>query len=61
MTHDPEDYPEPELFSPERFLDADGSINPAIRDPATIVFGFGRRYARVLSAIQLMCFLTLVL
>jgi len=43
MTRDHEDYPEPELFKPERFLNEDGSINPDVRDPSTIVFGFGRR------------------
>ncbi|THH28546.1 hypothetical protein EUX98_g5640 [Antrodiella citrinella] len=41
--HDPEDYPEPELFKPERFLKEDESLNPAVRDPSTITFGFGRR------------------
>jgi len=43
MTHDPEDYPDPDLFHPDRYLKEDGSINPEVRDPTTIVFGFGRR------------------
>ncbi|KAL4249132.1 cytochrome P450 family protein [Abortiporus biennis] len=42
MLNDPEDYPEPEVFNPDRFL-KDGVINPAVRDPASITFGFGRR------------------
>ncbi|KAI0085092.1 cytochrome P450 [Irpex rosettiformis] len=43
MLHNPEDYPEPDKFNPDRFI-KDGAINPAIRDPATIAFGFGRRH-----------------
>lgn len=35
-------YPEPEVFKPERFL-LHGRLNPAVRDPADIIFGFGRR------------------
>ncbi|KAJ3555335.1 hypothetical protein NM688_g2640 [Phlebia brevispora] len=30
-------------FDPERYLDKEGRINPEVRDPSTIVFGFGRR------------------
>lgn len=44
MCHDAMDYPNPDLFDPDRFLTEDGRINPEIRDPSTIVFGFGRRY-----------------
>ncbi|KAI9058132.1 cytochrome P450 [Trametes sanguinea] len=40
--HDPEIYPEPDRFYPERFI-KDGKLNPDILDPATIIFGFGRR------------------
>jgi hypothetical protein len=45
MFQDPEAYPEPHLFKPERYLTEDGrKINPDVRDPRDIVFGFGRRY-----------------
>ncbi|OSD07441.1 cytochrome P450 [Trametes coccinea BRFM310] len=40
--HDPEIYPEPDRFYPERFI-KDGKLNPEVLDPATLVFGFGRR------------------
>ena len=43
MLHNPEDYPEPRLFNPDRFI-KDGKLNPDVRDPLTVVFGFGRRY-----------------
>ncbi|KAH8105240.1 cytochrome P450 [Cristinia sonorae] len=43
MLHDPEDYPDPYTFKPERFLDQDGNIDPSVLDPTTILFGFGRR------------------
>lgn len=42
MLRDPIAYPEPEEFKPERFL-KDGELNPAVRDPDTAAFGFGRR------------------
>jgi hypothetical protein len=35
-------YPDPHTFKPERFL-LNGKLNPAVRDPLDIVFGFGRR------------------
>ncbi|TCD66655.1 hypothetical protein EIP91_001073 [Steccherinum ochraceum] len=43
MMHNPADYPDPEVFNPDRFLGADGKVNPYVRDPGTAVFGFGRR------------------
>jgi len=42
MLHNEDDYPEPHEFRPERFI-KDGKINPEVRDPSTIAFGFGRR------------------
>ncbi|KAJ7693224.1 cytochrome P450 [Mycena rosella] len=42
ILHDEEMYPDPHLFKPERFL-LDGKLNPAIQDPETATFGFGRR------------------
>ena len=42
MMHDEDMYPDPFTFNPERFL-KDGKLNPAVRDPRNIGFGFGRR------------------
>ncbi|GJE96530.1 cytochrome P450 [Phanerochaete sordida] len=42
ILHDPTLYPEPHRFRPERFLRADGSLNPDARVPVE-GFGFGRR------------------
>ncbi|PWY85939.1 cytochrome protein [Aspergillus heteromorphus CBS 117.55] len=39
--HDPDVYPNPMEFRPERFLSIDGSTPET--DPSTFVFGFGRR------------------
>ncbi|KAI9507177.1 cytochrome P450 [Russula earlei] len=41
MTHDPHVYSNPDVFSPERFLEKDGKV--AERNPRACVFGFGRR------------------
>ncbi|KAL1672541.1 cytochrome P450 [Schizophyllum commune] len=43
MAHDEKAYPDPHAFKPERYLDADGKLDPNVRDPAEIIFGFGRR------------------
>jgi len=42
MLHNEDDYPDPSAFKPERFI-KDGQLNPNIRDPALMAFGFGRR------------------
>ncbi|KAJ7113937.1 cytochrome P450 [Mycena epipterygia] len=42
ILHDEEMYPDPHSFKPERFL-LDGKLNPAVRNPETAAFGFGRR------------------
>ncbi len=43
MHMDPKEYPDPEVFRPERFLSAPG--NRLQRDPSKVTFGFGRRYS----------------
>lgn len=43
MLHNPEDYPEPTSFRPERYI-KNGNLNTAVRDPLVLAFGFGRRY-----------------
>ena len=39
---DPDVYPDPETFNPDRFL-KDGKINPLVFNPEDRVFGAGRR------------------
>lgn len=43
MFRDKSVYPNPHLFNPDRFL-KDGKINPDVKDPEQLVFGYGRRY-----------------
>ena len=43
ILRDPELYPQPDEFIPERFLDRTGSVDVRGRDPADVAFGFGRR------------------
>ena len=40
--HDPEVYPDPDVFLPERFI-RDGKSDGGDRDPYQFAFGFGRR------------------
>ncbi|KAF9463408.1 cytochrome P450 [Collybia nuda] len=42
MLHDETIYPEPFKFNPDRFI-KDGKLDPAVRDPEQVAFGFGRR------------------
>ena len=41
MLHDPETYPDPMSYKPERFIASPGHERET--DPRTMVFGFGRR------------------
>jgi len=41
--HDESVYPNAHVFNPDRFL-KDGQINPEVKDPEELAFGYGRRY-----------------
>ncbi|KAI0334579.1 cytochrome P450 [Cubamyces sp. BRFM 1775] len=57
MSRDKSVYPEPDQFLPERFL-KDGGIDPNVRDPATFIFGFGRRICPGLDFVDKSLFVT---
>lgn len=42
MLNNEADYPDPSSFEPERYL-KNGQLDPNVRDPTSIAFGFGRR------------------
>lgn len=42
MLRDEDEYADPDLFVPERFL-KDGTLDPSVRDPRSVFFGFGKR------------------
>ena len=42
MLNNEADYPDPSSFNPERYL-KNGQLDPNIRDPTLMAFGFGRR------------------
>ena len=43
--HDEETYPDPFVFNPERYLDAQGNLRKLdkLEDPSFVAFGLGRR------------------
>jgi hypothetical protein len=43
ILHNPEDYPDPDVFNPSRYLTPEGTLDSSVRDPGTACFGFGRR------------------
>ena len=43
ICHDPEMYPNPQAFNPDRYFKPNGTPDSSVFDPALIAFGFGRR------------------
>jgi len=43
MFRDPDVYPDPDVFKPERFIGIDADEDSDLKDPKKLVFGFGRR------------------
>ncbi|PPQ69644.1 hypothetical protein CVT24_001217 [Panaeolus cyanescens] len=43
ILHDPEVFDHPEEYIPERYLGADGQLDPNARNPTVAAFGYGRR------------------
>ena len=43
MFHNESVYPDAHVFNPDRFL-KDGQIDPEVKDPEQLAFGYGRRY-----------------
>lgn len=49
FSRDPEVYPDPEAFNPDRYIE-DDQFSPGNRDPYAYIFGFGRRSAALRKA-----------
>ncbi|EAU89003.2 cytochrome P450 [Coprinopsis cinerea okayama7 len=43
ILHDPETFPDPFTFKPERYLTPDGELDTSMLDPEVAAFGYGRR------------------
>ena len=43
MFNDENEYPDPETFKPERYLN-NGDLENGPRNPVDVIFGFGRRF-----------------